>query len=224
MNILIIDDHAIVRSGLRRLIAAEDSGIGVLEAATAREGLVAFKEHRPDVIVLDLNLPGGAGGLELIRRFRAEWPAAQILVFTMLVDAIFAARSLEAGAAGYVSKNAAPREIIEAIRRVAAGERYLEHEIAQQVALLNVSAGSNAHPLRDLSARELEILRLLGEAQSLTQISAALGVSYKTVANTCGQMRSKLGLPRTADLIRIAIETRKGQLRPAEPRSVRSVL
>jgi DNA-binding NarL/FixJ family response regulator len=214
MKILVIDDHAIVRAGLRRLLAPEPGIAEILEAVSAKEGLSLFKEHRPDVVVLDLNLPGGAGGLELIRRFRAESPGAQILVFSMLVDAIFAARSLEAGAAGYVSKNAAPAEILEAIKRVAAGERYLENEIAQQVALLTVGTRSAGHPLRDLSARELEILRLLGEGQSLLQIADALGVSYKTVANTCGQMKTKLGAARTADLIRIAVETREGQLRP----------
>jgi DNA-binding NarL/FixJ family response regulator len=206
MKILIIDDHAIVRAGLRRLLAAEPA-TEVLEAASAREGLEKFKEHQPPLVILDLNLPGGTGGLELIRRLRARDPASRILVLSMHADAIFATRALQTGASGYVSKNAAPGEILEAVRRVAAGERYLEHEIAQQLALMNAAAAP-AHPLQDLSRRDLEILRLLGEGCSLVEIAQAVGVSYKTVANTCGQIKAKLGVARTADLIRIAVEAR----------------
>ena len=213
MRILIIDDHAIVRAGLRRLLASEP-GIAVLEAASARDGWSLFKEQHPQLVILDLNLPG-AGGLELIRRFRAEEPSVPILVFSMHADAIFAVRALQAGAAGYVSKNAAPAEILEAITRVAGGERYIEHDIAQQVALLNVAGP--AHPLQELSRRDLEIMRLLGEGCSLLQIAEAVGVSYKTIANTCGQIKAKLGVTRTADLIRIAVETRIAASAPRSP-------
>lgn len=204
MKILVVDDHAIIRAGLRRLLA-EEPGVEVVEAASGRDVLALFKEHRPRLVVLDLNLPG-IGGLELIRRLRSEEAATPILVFSMHDDAIFATRALQAGAAGYVSKNAAPEEILEAVRRVAGGERYIEREIAQTLALLTVAGP--AHPLQDLSRRDLEILRLLGEGCSLLQIAEAVGLSYKTVANTCGQIKTKLGVARTADLIRIAVENR----------------
>jgi len=202
VKILVIDDHAIVRAGLRRLLAPELDA-ELIEAGSSRDGLALFRQHRPDLVILDLNLPG-LGGIELIRRLRGEDRAARILVFSMHGDAIFAARALQEGAAGYVSKNAAPAEIVEAARRVLAGERYIERAIAQLLALLSVAGP--AHPLQELSRRDLEILRLLGEGKGLIQIAEAIGVSYKTVANTCGQIKAKLGVARTADLIRIALE------------------
>ncbi|WP_207476969.1 response regulator [Arenibaculum pallidiluteum] len=202
MRVLVVDDHAIVRGGLCRLFAS-DPEVEVVEAASGREALSLFRARPPRLVVLDLNLPG-LGGLELIRRLRAEAPATPILVFSMHAEAIYVTRALEAGAAGFVSKNAAPEELLEAMRRVTAGERYLERELAQQLALQNV-AGSPGR-LDDLSRRELEILRLLGEGKGLPQIAESIGISYKTVANTCGMIKTKLGVSRTAELIRIAIE------------------
>lgn len=207
MNILIVDDHPVVRDGLRRLLSGERN-VEIRESATAKEALAAFRQDRPDLTIVDLNLPG-LGGLELTQRLILADKTVRILVFSMHADPIYAARSIEAGARGYVSKNAEPAEILEAVRRVAQGGHYIEQEIAQALALINVR-GTPLHPLQDLSRRDLEILRLLGEGQSLAQIAAALGVSYKTIANACSQIKEKLGATRTADLIRIAIETSRG--------------
>ena len=115
-----------------------------------------------------------------------------------------AARALDAGAAGYVSKNASPDELIAAVQRVAAGGRYVEGEIAQALALQGAALGQ---PIGQLSAREMEIMRLLASGNSLAEIAEALGASYKTIANTCTLIKSKLGVARTADLVRLAIET-----------------
>ena len=218
MKLLIVDDHAVVRAGLRRLLASEFA-VEIVEASCGRDALDLLKAHRPSLVILDPNLPG-AGGLELIRRFRAESPAPPILVFSMHADAIFATRAMEAGAAGYLSKNANPGDIIEAVRRVTTGGRYIEPAIAQEVALMNVDGA--AHPFRDLSRRDLEIMRLLGEGHGLVEIAAAIGVSYKTIANTCGFIRTKLGVARTADLIRIAVENglaAAGSMAPERPPS-----
>jgi two-component system invasion response regulator UvrY len=201
MKILIVDDHPIVRSGLRRLLAAEP-GIAIREAASGKEALSVFKEARPDLVVLDLGLPG-IGGLEVIGRLRLEEPAVRILVLSMHHEAIYVTRALQAGAAGYVSKNAPPEQVLEAIRSIAAGDNYIEHEIAQELALMNLR--TPALPLTELSRRDIEILRLLGEGSSLLQIADTMGVSYKTVANNCTQIKAKLGATRTADLVRIAI-------------------
>jgi two-component system, NarL family, invasion response regulator UvrY len=122
LRILIVDDHAVVRAGLRRLLAAAPAVDEILEAATGRAVLPLLREHRPDLVLLDLNLPD-IGGLELLRRLRAEAPAPRVLVFTMHADPVFAARALEAGAAGYVSKTADPAELLEAVARVARGAR-----------------------------------------------------------------------------------------------------
>jgi len=205
MRVLLVDDHAIVRSGLKRLLAEEDAAIELAEAAGGREALAVCREWRPDLVVLDLNLPG-VGGLELIKRLKLEAKPPRILVLSMHDDALHAMRALEAGAEGYVGKNAAPAEILEGVRQVGAGRSYVAPRLAQELALFSVRAP--AHRFNDLSRRDLEILRLLGDGSSLQQIADALGLSYKTIANTCGQIKMKLGVQRTAELIRIAIESR----------------
>ncbi|HXQ16263.1 MAG TPA: response regulator transcription factor [Caulobacteraceae bacterium] len=199
MKILIVDDHAIVRDGLSRLLAT-DGDHEVKLAASGREALLLARSFRPALVILDLNLPG-LGGLELLRRLVAI-EAGRILVLSMHAEPLYARRSLEAGAHGYVSKNAAPDELLTAVRRVAAGGRYVEAEIAQALAL-----GEGAETLNALSPRELEIMRLLAAGSSLAEIADALGASYKTIANTCTLIKSKLGVARTADLVRLAIET-----------------
>ncbi|HTX51329.1 MAG TPA: response regulator transcription factor [Caulobacteraceae bacterium] len=199
MRILIVDDHAIVRDGLARLLAT-DGEHEVKPAASGREALAAVRSFRPDLTILDLNLPG-LGGLELVRRL-VQTGAGRILILSMHAEPLYARRALAAGAHGYVSKNAAPDELMTAVRKVARGGRYVEGEIAQALAL-----GAGEETLEKLSPRELEIMRLLAGGASLAEIADALGASYKTIANTCTLIKSKLGVARTADLVRLAIET-----------------
>ncbi len=201
MKALIVDDHPIVRSGLRRLMAAEPQ-VDIREAATGQEAISIFREYRPNLVILDLNLPGSSG-LEVIARLKIEDAKARILVISMHDNPVYVSRALQAGAAGYVSKNAPPDEILKAINRVAAGHAYIEHEIAQELALWSIHSPS--HRLAELSPRDLEILRLLGEGCSLAEIADAIGIGYKTVANHCTNLKAKLGATRTADLMRIAI-------------------
>jgi DNA-binding NarL/FixJ family response regulator len=200
VNILLVDDHAIVRAGLRRLLEARTTH-AVFEAASGAEALDALAARRMDLIILDLNLPG-LGGLELLRRMTGTG-RARVLVLSMHAEPIYVTRALDAGAAGYVSKNATPDELLLAIEKVIAGRRYIEAEIAQTLAL----QGGPAPAIGQLSARELEIMRLLAAGRSLAEIAAELGVAYKTIANGCSQIKSKLGVSRTADLVRMAIET-----------------
>ncbi|MCL2453312.1 MAG: response regulator transcription factor [Alphaproteobacteria bacterium] len=207
MRVLIVDDHPIVHAGLRRLIALEQEA-EIREAATAKEALLCFKAEFPDLIIMDLNLPG-IGGLEMIRRLMNEDPKSRILVFSVHEDSIHVARAFEAGALGYVTKSAPAEQISLAIFRVAAGLNYMQPNIAQQLALLSVRTPRRSppsHPFNELSRRDLEILRLLGKGFSLMQIAETIGLSYKTVANNCTQIKNKLGLARTTDLIRVAIE------------------
>ena len=202
MTILLVDDHALVRAGLKRLLATQDTG-EIIEAANGRDALALIRQRRPQLVILDLNLPG-LGGLELLRRMLAAG-AGPILVLSMHGEPLYAKRALDAGAAGYVTKNASPDEMLAAVRRVLAGGRYVEAELAQALA----TAGAGA-TLDQLTARELEIMRLLAGGASLAEIAAAVGVGYKTVANNCVQIKAKLGVSRTADLVRLAIETGVG--------------
>jgi two-component system invasion response regulator UvrY len=200
LNILLVDDHAIVRDGLRRLLEAA-TGNTVFEAADGPAALSAVASQRIDLVILDLNLPG-LGGLELLRRL-IELGRFKVLVLSMHAEPLYAARALDAGADGYMSKNASPDELLTAIQRVGGGGRYVENEIAQALALVGPPGAS----IGQLTAREMELMRLLALGRSLSEMAEALGVAYKTVANTCSQMKSKLGVLRTADLVRLAIET-----------------
>ncbi len=201
MTILLVDDHALVRAGLKRLLATLPCG-EIIEAADGRAALALLRTEKPDLVILDLNLPG-LGGLELLRRL-IQAGAGAILVLTMHAEPLYAKRALEAGAAGYMTKNASPDELLTAVRRVTAGGRYVEAELAQALA---APGAGGARSLDNLTARELEIMRLLAKGASLAEIAEAVGVGYKTVANNCGQIKSKLGVSRTADLVRLAIET-----------------
>ena len=198
--ILLIDDHAIVRSGIRKLLAGLPE-IDLKEVATGESALLELRDAQFDLVILDLNLPG-LGGLELLRRILAAHPGIKVLVFSLHTEAVYAARAMEAGARGYISKNAAPEELLEAIESVLAGGTAIERDIAQE---LGTRGAEEEAYLRPLTQRDMEILRLLADGKSLAQIADALGVAYKTVANTLSRIKDKLGVSHTADLIRITI-------------------
>ncbi|PCJ32946.1 MAG: DNA-binding response regulator [Gammaproteobacteria bacterium] len=201
ITILVVDDHPIVRAGCRQLIQQIPS-VNVVEAETGEEGYRLFQEIYPDMVLLDITLPG-LGGLEILRKMRANRDTAKVLMFSMHEDPVFASRAMQAGAKGYITKNNAADHLVEAIESVLAGKTYLSPDTAQQLAMLNIGAGTSA--LGDLSRRELEILRLLGEGKSMTEMADVLGISYKTVANNLTQIKSKLDINKTAELMRFAI-------------------
>jgi len=203
MKILVVDDHAVVREGIRRLLATI-SGAEIHEAATAQDAMTLSRSVNPDVVVLDINLDGSSG-LELLRRLKAENVASRIVMFTMHSEPSYAMRALKAGAAGYVSKSAEAGELVTAVRKIASGDRYLDRSMASELVF---SSAFTEDPLHKLSNREVEILRLLGEGKSLAEIAATFGIAYKTVANSCSRLKEKLGVERTADLIRLSVERR----------------
>ena len=204
MRILIVDDHPIVASGCRALLAGSPD-VAILEASDAESGEGAFVTERPDICVLDVNLPG-VSGFELARRILARDAAARIIMFSMNDDPIFAARAIEMGAKGFVSKSGDPNDLVEAIRRVADGGVFLPSAIAQSIAFAGSGLAENR--LAKLTQREIEILRLLGAGKSLSEIAWLVHSSYKTIANTSSIMRQKLGLRSSSELVRFAIESR----------------
>jgi len=201
ITILVVDDHPIVRAGVRQLIQQIPKAT-VYEAETGEEGYKMFQDVYPDMVLLDITLPG-IGGLEVLRRIRAYREDAKVLMFSMHEDPVFASRAMQAGAKGYITKNNAADHLVEAIEKVLDGKVYLSADTAQELAMLNIGAGTSA--LSDLSRRELEILRLLGEGKSMNEISDVLGISYKTVANNLTQIKNKLDISKTAELMRFAI-------------------
>ena len=204
MRILIVDDHPMVIEGCRGMLSGQPD-IEILEAHNADDALEAHASASPDVVVLDINLPG-VSGFELLRRMLKRNPNSKIVIFTMNDDPVFAARSIEQGAQGYIAKSEDPKTFIKAIRAVAAGERYLSSGLALKLAFAEQKLGAN--PLDGLSGREVEILRNLAEGKDMLEIAHLLKVSYKTVANNCTLLKAKLSARSRADLIRIAVENR----------------
>lgn len=205
MKILIVDDHAVLREGVCRLLSTLPN-IEIIQTDTAHEALKLFRTHNPSVTILDVNL-GTSSGLEFLQRLRNESKTARIIMFSMHSEHMYALRAIRAGAMGYVTKSAPLDELLTAVKKVMQGERYLDKDLASDLAF---SSGTKDDPFAALSNREIEILRLLGEGKSLSQIAATFGIAYKTVANSCSRLKTKLGLERTTDLIRVSLENRTG--------------
>lgn len=184
---------------------ADDPDIEILEASDAESGLRVFEHEHPDVCVLDINLPT-VSGYELARRILGRDACARLIMFSMNDDPVFAARAIEIGAKGYVSKSGEPKDLVDAIREVASGGAYLPSAMARSIAFAGPAYAQS--PLAKLTSREMEILRLLSSGKSLAEIAWLVHSSYKTVANTSSIMRQKLGVRTSAELVRLAIENR----------------
>jgi DNA-binding NarL/FixJ family response regulator len=201
-KILIVDDHPMILSGCRSLFAA-DATLKIDDASDAKSGHRAYLSRRPDVTIIDINLPD-VSGFELMRRIRKDDPQARIIMFSMNDDPAFVLRAVEMGAQGYVSKGDDPRQLVKAVRKVAAGDNFISPHLAEAVTFSG--AAIKASPASQVTSRELEILRLLGRGEKIAEIADALDISYKTVANTTSLLKQKLRAKNHSDLIRIAVE------------------
>lgn len=203
-RVLLVDDHPIVLQGCRRIL--EDAGVDeVLEASSAAGGYRTFLRSRPQTVVVDLALNGNRlGGLDLIRRMRRHDSRVPILVLSMHTDPHIVSRALEAGATGYVLKEAGPRDLLAAYQSIRAGKPYLNHELAVQIAMLGSRRDGGRYG--NLSPRELQMLTLLAEGKAYGEIAQELSISYKTVANSCSLLKEKLGARNLPELIRMAIQ------------------
>lgn len=204
MRVLIVDDHSIVASGCRALTAA-DEDIAIPDARNAEAGLEIFLAESPDVNILDISLPG-VSGFELAKRMLARERSARIVMFSMNEDPIFAARAIECGARGYVSKSGDPADLVRSIREVGSGGVFLSSAIAQGVAFVRLTSAGNR--LAKLTPREIEILRLIGTGKSLAEVAWMINASYKTIANTAAIIRQKLGVRTSSELVRFAVQSR----------------
>jgi DNA-binding NarL/FixJ family response regulator len=201
IQVLLVDDHAVVREGYRRLLERHEDIAVIGEAADAGAALALFTRLKPSVVVMDITLPG-ASGIEALRHMREQSSEARVLIFSMHEDVIFARRALEAGAFGYVTKASAPEVLVEAVRTIAAGRKYLSPEMAQSLALDSVPLDRG----ESLSAREREVLRLLARGRSIREIAEALDLSPKTVANHQSMLKQKLKVETAIQLLRKAGE------------------
>ncbi|MFZ0613956.1 MAG: response regulator transcription factor [Desulfobacterales bacterium] len=207
IKVLLADDHSIVRAGLRRLIEESGDMEVIAEAADGREALRAVEAQVPDVAVVDISMPG-LDGLEVISRLNDLYPKLPVLVLTMHEEGQYVVRAIEAGAMGYITKQSAPEQLVNAIRRVIGGSRYLTDEAAEALAL-RVARGKKGQTALDaLSLRELQVLRRLAMGNTNREIASIYGISIKTVDTYRYRLLKKLDLRNNAELSRFAIKKR----------------
>jgi two-component system, NarL family, response regulator NreC len=210
VRIVLADDHSVVRTGLRLLLDAEQDFEVVAEAGNAPDAARFVRGHHPDVLILDLNMPGESG-LELIPRVHEEAPETRIVVLTMQRDPAFARQALGAGAVGYVLKDAADGELVHAVRLAASGQTYLNPQLGARLAAEPIDARPG-----DLSERELEILRLIALGHTNPEIAKQLYLSVRTIEAHRSHIHQKLALASRADLVRFALEHRLIELPESE--------
>jgi DNA-binding NarL/FixJ family response regulator len=204
ISVFIADDHAIVRQGLKQIVSDTADIHLAGEAASGQETLRLVRNGNCDVLVLDLNMPG-LSGLEILRILKQEQPDLPVLVLSMHAEDQYAIRSLKAGAAGYLTKESAPEELVKAIRIVVAGGKYVSLGLTQSLAMrLNETGDRPRH--ESLSAREFQVLQLMGAGKSPTEIAAALSLSVKTISTYRARMLEKLALNSSAEIIQYAIQ------------------
>ena len=202
IRIMLVDDHAVVLAGFRRLLEQEAGIRVVAEAESGERAYLLYVEHVPDVVVLDLSMPG-VSGFEIIRRITERQPDAKILVFSMHEDASLAVRAIQLGARGYVTKSNAPEVLATAVVEVAAGKLFLSDDVAKSIAILKLTGDDN--PVKALGAREFEIFRLLVTGRAAGDIAKILNLSVKTVANYHTLIKQKLHAASDVELVLLAL-------------------
>ncbi|MGL4755006.1 MAG: UvrY/SirA/GacA family response regulator transcription factor [Aeromonadaceae bacterium] len=204
ISVFLVDDHELVRTGIRRIL--EDvRGLKVAGEATTGESAVQWcREHSADVILMDMNMPG-IGGLEATKKILRHTPDARIIVLTVNCENPFPTKVMQAGAAGYLTKSSAPDEMIQAIRAVHAGQRYISPEIAQQMALSQFATQDSDNPFKALSERELQIMLMITKGSKVNDIAEQLSLSPKTVNSYRYRLFDKLNISGDVELTRMAI-------------------
>lgn len=204
MNIVITDDHEIIREGLKKILTKHDDLKVVAEASNIKELESILEEMKVDFLMLDISLPDKSG-LDFVKNLKLRFPEVKVLMFSIYPEEKFAKRAISLGADGYLSKSAKPSEIIEAIRKIEKGGKYLRTELIEELFLHPDKPGMiSAHEA--LSNREFEVLRLLAKGNKITEIAVSLGLSVNTIASYKTRIQDKLNIKSTAELIRYAID------------------
>ena len=204
LSLLIVDDHAIVRHGLRQIVAETDDIRVDAEAENSAQAVRLMRERSFDVVLLDISLPD-KNGIETLKQLRREKPGIKILMLTSHPEDEFGVRALKAGAAGYLSKQSAAALLVTAIRQVASGKKYLSPAVAQQLAEA-ISDNSDKSPHERITDREYQVLVMIAAGKTLTQIAEALNLGVATVSTYRARLLEKMGLKSTAELIRYGLE------------------
>ena len=205
IRIVIADDHAIVREGLKRIVSAAADMEVTGEAGDGAQVMQMVRSLEFELLTLDLSMPGRSG-IELIKLVRAERPKLRILVLSMHQEMQYAVRAIKAGANGYLTKESAPEQLVQAIRRIAAGGAYVTPEVAEQLAMGAMPGAQEQAPHETLTNREFEVLRLVAQGMPLTEIAATLKLSVKTVSTHKTNLMHKMGLNNASELVRYAVK------------------
>ncbi len=206
IRLLVADDHEIVRRGLRQIVAEAHDLTVAGEAATADEVLVRVGERSWDAVILDLSLPGG-NGLDLLAEVKRRRPDLPVLILTVHSEEQYAVRALRAGAAGYLTKESAPEQLVEAVRKVVRGGKYVSPAVAERLAY-NLGRDPDRPPHETLSDREYQVLRMVASGQTVSEIAEALSLSVKTVSTYRTRILEKMGMKTNAELTHYAIKNR----------------
>lgn len=204
IKVMLVDDHAVVRMGFKMLLETSDDIRVIAEAESGESAIKSFMEHKPDVIVMDITMPG-MGGMEAIERILSKESSAKILVLSAHEDSVHPKRVLNAGAMGYVTKRSAAEELIKAIRAVASGKKYIEASVAQQMAIQQLSGQQN--PVDVLSEREFEVFMSLAKGKTTNEIAETLFLSPRTVGTHLYNIKQKLNANNSAEIALIAMRS-----------------
>ncbi len=204
INVMLVDDHAVVRMGFKMLLESDSEIKVIAEAESGEQAIQRYMEHKPNVVVMDITMPG-IGGLEAIERILAKESTAKILVLSAHEDSVHPKRVLNAGAMGYLTKRSAAEELIKAIRTVASGKKYLEASVAQQMAIQQLSGDQN--PVDVLSPREFEVFMALAKGKTTNEIAETLFLSPRTVGTHLYNIKQKLNANNSAEIALIAMRS-----------------
>jgi len=218
IKVLLVDDHELVRTGFRRILEGAPDVSVVGEAASGEEAIERVKASRPDLVLMDVNMPG-IGGIEATRRIRRFYPGTQVIAVTIHTDDPFPSQLHEAGALGYVTKGCSAGEMLEAIRCVAGGKPFISADVARRLTLANLRGQPTGAPFQTLSSRELQVMMMIVQGQKNQDVADALCLSPKTISTYRQRLYEKLGVENDVELTRLAI--RHGLI-PLEDQPVRT--
>ena len=201
--VMLVDDHSVVRAGYRLLLSQTDNIHVISEASRGEDACQSYADLQPDVVVMDINLPG-IGGLAAMRRICTKHPSAKILAFSVHDEPLYVTRAFEAGAWGYVTKSCEPEVLVEAVQRLAHGERFVDPALAQRMVVQTLTTVSSATALSGLSGREFDVFCLLAKGRTTREVAEDLCLGYKTVSNYISVLKNKLNVKTIAEMTQLA--------------------
>jgi DNA-binding NarL/FixJ family response regulator len=202
-SILMVDDHAMVRRGLKAILEEGLGGVSIIEAGTAQEGLLAMRKQDVDAVVLDIGLPDRSG-LDVLKRIRQEWPQVPVLILSMYSEDQYGLRMMRAGAAGYLTKSSAPENLVAAVRRILGGGRYVSPALAEKL-VAHLAGEIDDEPYQQLSDREYQVFRMIASGKTVSEIAKELCLSVKTISTHRARVLEKTGMKNNAEITHYAM-------------------